>query len=356
MNDLDYGNARLAVRRSRLLTGDRLVGLLDLGFEGLVAALSDSPLGPDLREALLRFEGLRMIQEALRRHLGRSLTDAVSFYEGEARRDLELLASRWDLQNLVTLLRGQARRVAPDELVSLMIPTATLDEAALRELAEAPGLRAAIERMVVWGLPSPSGARRLLEAWRDYERHDDVARLEHRLVELAAQALDTAMHDHHLDDVLARPLRLAVDLRQLMTALRLFDAFSQGDIASVSGPHRFADLPGGYLDSAALRAAIERPNLEEAVAALTTAAADHPFLPFLHQLLDHRSLERLHAELEAWILTDTVARARHADPLSLAVPVGYVFAKEAEHRNLRLVAAAVTGRLDRTEALSHLIH
>ena len=353
---LDYGNARVRSRRNAIVAGERLDALLGLSLDGLIDALASGPMRAELQGALLRFEGLRRVQEALRLHLAGTLRALLRFYDDSARDQLELLLSRWDRDNLLTLLRGQARRVPSDELRPLLVPAGLLDEAALDQLAREPGPRAMIERMVAWGVPSPSVAHGLLAAWPDYELHDDVARLEHRLVQLHASHVAATLDDGSVDPLLEQALRLEVDARQIVTTMRLWEARERGDITSTAeASHRWGDLAGGRIDSAGLRAAIERPRREDVVATLVSSAPDHLLVADVDRWSRDGNTEALEARLRATIARWVLDRARHADPLSLAIPVGYVFAKEVEMRNLRLVAAVAAGLLPRPVAEARLI-
>src|SRR5439155_26233079 len=128
-------------------------------------------------------------------------------YEEGSGELVDLLLSRFDLQNLLTLLRGLARGRPPAQVLANVVPLGALGGEAGQEIARQQELARAVDLLVSWRLPDPAGARALAGAWPEYERTEDLAALEHVL---------TARHALHLDEALRAAGPSADSLRELV--------------------------------------------------------------------------------------------------------------------------------------------
>jgi V/A-type H+-transporting ATPase subunit C len=341
-SDLDYGNARLRAMRARMIRAETLERMLEMRLDEVVATLAGSDYGADLHGESLRRSGLGLVLGALRHNLARTFAKVRRSYSGDAARSLDLVLSRWDAANLITLVRGHARRAMPEDVQELMLPAASLDEATLAALTRLPSLRQALEQLVAWSIPSTRGARLLFAAWPDYERSGEVGILEHRIRWVYATEAQTARDEGWLAPEAGEILALATDRDNLMIALRLWEARASGEPGLLM---RWALLPGGTVDKDTLARAEAKSSRSEVVATLLSGGK----LRWAAEALSLWSREGNPAELERRLDARVVERALRGfgrgDPLSLAVPVAFVHARDNEVRNLRLVAEVAAGRL-----------
>jgi V/A-type H+-transporting ATPase subunit C len=331
----EYGNTRLRARKAGLLDATAYDGLLGTDVDGMLASLTETPYRPDVEAALPRARGLGCLHEALRTHLARTLTELRGFYGGRPGREVDLLVRRWDVRNLRTILRGQARLAGAEEVVPLLVPVGALDETTLRQLALQPGLRAAIDLMVAWGVPDPDVARALLAAWPAFVAGGDPAVLEATLDRAWAARLAAAVPD--LPEPMVRMLGRETDLTNVLVALRLREARARGE--PLAGDERF--LAGGVVAPGVLGTAV---GSDEPAAARLLASAPLPstWRSALARFAARPDLVVLAEELEAALAREAIAMFATGDPLGIAVPIAFTWAKETEARNLRLVGQAVT--------------
>ncbi len=340
-----YGNTRLRARKSGLFGAPDYESLLGLDLDGLLGALATTAYAPDVEAALPRFHGVGRLHEAVRLHLARMLSELRGFYDGAARGLVDLLLSAWDVRNLVTMIRGQAARAPVEEVVSLIIPFGRLDEASAREVARQPEFAAAVQLLVAWRLPTSEDAQALAEAWPAYERSADLAALEHALVAAhTTRVFATLEHSGAEAEPLRAVLREEMNDRNVLIALRLRETAGEEEVARPRAGDPF--LPGGSVPGETLAAATLGPSRDDVAAAVRVL----------------RSMERLHDPLERWARSgdlvalqgDIEAARAHAriglfatgDPLSVAIPIAFVAAKETEARNLRLLGEGAAAGLD----------
>ncbi|HKZ28102.1 MAG TPA: V-type ATPase subunit [Acidimicrobiia bacterium] len=353
MTGFEYGNTRLRARKSKLL---RSRDYQDLSraetLEAFFGALADTPYGPDLTVTLPRFRELRILDEALRLNLTRDFREIRGFYSDPERQGIDLILQRWDLHNLRTILRGQARLAPAEEIRPLLVAAGSLDETDLNELAGQSGVRATLDLIQIWGIPSPATARELLEARPAYEKTADPLVLEcavdHAFASHVDEALTTmdSISGHAIDPDLESFMRSEIDLINLLTALRLREArlSGEGDWELSEPQQQF--LPAGRLTSTTLDRAWHEDDAQRLVADLTSGGLSRHWLEAMDDWTRHGNLVHLSEALDLASTTNAVGLFGRGDPLSFAVPIAYIRAKETEIRNLRLIGRAIAAGWD----------
>jgi len=312
--------------------------MLGKDVDGVLGALSRTPLGPEVEAALTRHGGARRLHEAVRLHMARALEEMRSFYGGRARELVNLLLSRWDLHNVLTLLRGEAAAPHTEEALAHVYPMGAMADAYAREISRQNELAAAVGLMVRWRLPDPETAATLRASWPDYERTEDLAALEHAVTAAwAARTTEALDASGPAAEPLRRVFGRETDERNLLVALRLREALARGEtdrLPVLKG--RGVYLPGGSVKPARFDDGIRLPD-DARVAEALAGAGPMAWRQPLEEWARGGTLADLQFGLEARRARDVVALFAMGDPLGLDVPVAYAVAKETEARNLRLV-------------------
>src|SRR5439155_5926545 len=173
--DFAYGNTRLRARKGELLGAGEYETLLGRDLDAILEFLAGTTYRAEIEAALAVTNGKRALHAALGRHLARMLGDLRAFYEDGSRELVDLLLSRFDLHNLLTLLRGRARGQTPEQVLANVVSLGVLGGAAGQEIARQQELARVVDLLVSWRLPDPTAARALAGAWPEYERTEDLA-------------------------------------------------------------------------------------------------------------------------------------------------------------------------------------
>lgn len=345
--DFVYGNTRLRARKGELLGPGDYEALLGRDLEETFATLAGTAYRPQIEDVLaVSTADRRALHEALRRHLARSLGELRAFYEGRARELVDLLLSRFDLHNLLALLRGQVRGEPPEQVLASMFPLGALDDSAALEIARQPEVARAIDLLVSWRLPDPDVVRALADAWPEYERTEDPSALEHTLTARHALRVEQALRAAGSN---AEPLRELVarerDAANVLIVLRLRFALQLDELTELPpAPSAGRFLSGGEISSDELETALRQPTRAESVAKLIEAARREDWRAPLQRIASGGDLPTLQRELETRRVRWGVGLFLLGDPLGLGVPVAFTVALDNEVRNLRLLAEATTGR------------
>lgn len=343
MSGYEYGNTRLRARWSqRLRPADYSAMLVAPDLDHMVGRLAGADMRPDVEASLPRVSGLRLIDEIVRRHLTRQFRDLRSFYTEETADEVRPLLDRWDVRNLVVVLRGQVARLAAPLVDTLLVPVGSLRASLLDRLAAQPGLRAAIDLMVAWSVPTRRTARELAARLPVFEQSGDPAVLE----EVLHRHLFTESGAPEVRDSIARE----TDESNILAALRLRRARLAGE--TLAG---FPWLEGGRFPEARLEDIIHA-NDPEVAAALITGG---PHLPAwegaVEQWVAGQDLAALEAALRAIRWRHEISQFRLGDPLGAAVPVGFAAAKQGEAHDVRLLARTIVHQLPVEPVQSRLV-
>jgi ATP synthase A1 C subunit len=345
--------------RSRLLTETDYSALLDkANIDELINALAETPYQEDIEAALVRVEGVRCVFEAVRANLTRTLRQVRHFFESKPLTLVDLLLRRWDRHNLLTILRGQSQEIPPELVLSTVVPVGQLDEVSLRELARQPGLRAVIDLMTAWQLPY-AGVLRQVRTRADVI--SDLDQLELVLNHFHYASLWEALQPGNGNQaILLEHLRTEVDLTNISTTLRL--ARMPGVTTLIGQRYNASDVrpllieSRGHLPVQQLANIITEGNGVEGVVLGLSHTRYGPALQAGWQRYQagEGGLTVIERELERWQAEQTVAMFSR-DPLSIAIPIGYIGCKELEVANLRLVAQAVELGMPREQVRRDLI-
>ena len=179
-----------------------------------------------------------------------------SFYTDRARRLVDVLLSRFDLHNVLAVLRAKAgtQRPADDALVRV----GWLVEPLAGEILRQNELAGAVD-LLARSTPDREQAGALRAAFGEYEVTEDLAALERAVVTDHVVRTVAGLAGRGPDaETLLRFARRAIDERNLLVALRLRDALASG--AETEPPPSATRLPGGAIPLAVFERALERSD------------------------------------------------------------------------------------------------
>jgi vacuolar-type H+-ATPase subunit C/Vma6 len=324
--------------------------------EEMITALTETPYKDDIEQALVRVGGIKCVFEALRMNLTRQLRQVREFYEGPPRILVDIILRRWDRHNLLTILRGQSQEVSAEVVLSTLIPVGLLDEVSLRELARQPGLRATLDLMTTWRLPYAQPLRQVRARAGPVP---DLDQLELALNRFHYSSLFDALKGRNGNQaIVLEHLQIEVDLINLRTALRLARLPELTHL--VQRRYNATDIcpllvePGGSLPAKRLARLVSEAQGVEGIVRELADTRYGPALDMGWRQYGAEGLATIERALERWQAKHFMAMFNR-NPLSMAIPIGYFGCKELEVVNLRLIAQAVTQKLQREQVRQNLM-
>jgi V/A-type H+-transporting ATPase subunit C len=321
--------------KSRLLdsrTMDELARKPDLA--SLIVEMEKTPYREDIADASTRYAGIQCVEYALRRNYTRMFGRILGFVRGEpAEAYIRILMHRWDIQNIKTVLRGKSFHIPQGEVFECLVPAGDLDDVTLGEMIKQPDVRAVIDLLATWHIPY---ARPLIRHFREYTDERNLIVLESALDRFYySTGLEAVRRDKYDENLVRDMLGTEVDVVNIKTTLRLIRdkiELQDAEIYLLDG--------GRGLRRNALLAMLGAKSLEEAVGMLK--GTEYEFLARVPE--EHFRGEKV-SEFEKRLDRFLIARGIsgfNRDPLSIAIAVGYFWAKYNEITNLRIIARCRT--------------
>lgn len=338
MSEFDFGNARLRVMKSRLLSRLELEALAEAGsLNGLIAALTRTPYRKPVEAALARTSGMNCITSALRDDLINTLGKIQSFYQGEAQDMVVIVLRSYDIHNLKAILRGLSHHIISTEILSALIPVGELKSDILVDLTRASDPRVAIDLLASMNSPF---ARPLLKL-RAEVPGADIPRMELALEKWGfSQAMGFLESELHDGKVLSSSLNLDADLANLLTVLRFAQAPEERKLLRQwlreESLYPLLIGPGSLPFDLLVRAGMQ-VTLDAAVEAFAGSVYEEYLRAGLTSYAGSSRLSDLERQLRRFRLRWMSGKIL-SDPLGIGVVLGYSALKVNEVSNLHWIA------------------
>jgi V/A-type H+-transporting ATPase subunit C len=330
--NVDYGyvNARIRGMKSRLLGPEILESLiLKPDIDAIITELEKTPYREELEKAAVRHAGLACIEVALRMDIARTFRKIYSLFEEEKEEKYaRILLHRWDVHNIKTILRGKNIHEPSSEILGCLIPAGELDEATLVELVKQPDVRGVIDLLATWRIAYSLPLTRHL---KDFSEKRDLAVMEDALDKFYFENALESLHDETYDDRSMREMvATEIDVTNIRSVLKLVR-----DRISLDDAEEYL-IPGGSLKVERLMALMKAGTIKAALKMLM--GTPYEFLGQVpEEILKQEKISVFEKDLERFLIrkgTDWF----FGDPLSIAIAIGYVWAKFTEVTNIRIIS------------------
>ncbi len=347
-NDYGYTNARLRGMRARLLKREALERLLLAGdLHHAIQELTQTEYAPDLEAALIHGRSAHEVDDALRMNLVRTYQKVLGFLGEEALDICGTLLGRWDAFNLKTILRGKHVHLDAKEIREGLLPVGALGQSELEALAGLADIREVVALAGTWGLPQAPAMRRGLVR---YQETGELADLELALDRYYAQWAMQRLSKRKANYQRARKvLGMQVDVLNLVIVFRA----ARENLPYDQSVDYF--LEGGAeikLDRYQRLAAMSDVDqiLDDLRGTQYGKTVDEAALRYL----ETTSLASFERALEDY-LTRKVLALGSSDPLGIGIPIAYLWAKQNEVTNLRIIVKSLSVGIPPERARRELI-
>jgi V/A-type H+-transporting ATPase subunit C len=266
---------------------------------------------------------------------------------GESETYIKILLGRWDIQNIKTILRGKNIHMTSAEIVECLVPAGQLDDTTLIELIKQPDVKAVIDLLATWGIEY---AKPLTRNFKEYSEKRDLSILEYAIDKFYYEnALDILGGDSYDDRIIRDMITTEIDVTNIKNVLKMIR-----DKIEIEEAETFLIKGGITLDIEKLRSMLRSGTLEGAIKVLD--ATPYNFLADLPaDVFKTEKISVFEKELEKYLIKRGISRFL-GDPLSIAIAVGYVWAKYNEITNIRIIARCKTTDITEKEIREELLY
>ena len=117
-----YIVARVKVMKRGLIPKEEFRKLLNMDFHEIVRYLEESEYKKEIDELSYKYSGPRLIDYALSLHLFRKYRRILDVSFGAAKELVFEYLKRWDIWNIINILRGKLANVSPEEIEETLVP------------------------------------------------------------------------------------------------------------------------------------------------------------------------------------------------------------------------------------------
>lgn len=329
LSDYGYANARVRGMRSHLLKKDffmRLVEAPDL--ESVLSLMGQTIYRREVNEAVVVRPEDPDYDRAFSFNLIASFRKIHDAIGGEGYQLVAILLSKYDLLNVKTILRGKRSGATPSEITNLLIPVGSLRMDTLEKMAQQRELRDVITFMAGQQVPYSSP---LVAEYQEYLRKDlDLSVLELALDKYHyGRAMDQLGGRDKNVDMVRQVMTGEIDLRNISTLVRI-----RGHKLDDSEAENLR-IPGATLSDDQFLALHRLGDIVQ----LVSEYPDPRYRKVLEKALaEYQEVDvvAFDRELEYEMVRRGVAMS-NVDVLSIGVIIGYIYAKQNEIINLRIV-------------------
>jgi V/A-type H+-transporting ATPase subunit C len=344
-----YVNARIRAMKSRLLDPSLIEQLINKpDIDSLITELEKTTYREELEKAGVLYSGVNRIEVAIRKDLVKTFRSILTLIKGgDTEAFLAIILNRWDVQNIKTIIRGKKIQENPSEILECMIPAGELDEAALTELVKQPDVKAVIDLLATWGIVY---ARPLILNFKEFTDTGDMLVLEYALDTFYYEEAISKAKASESDDarVLKNILITEIDINNIKTVLRAIrDRIDPEEVKRyfVKGSPEF--------DANKLLTMMKTGTIEGALKYLEQTP--YQFITKIPpEYIAAEKISAFEKELERYLVKKAVSQFL-GDPLSIAIPIAYIWAKYTEVTNIRVIARCKVTEVPEKELREALI-
>jgi len=145
-----YICTRLTVRKAQLIQPDQYMRLLNMDLNQISRYIGETEYRNEINELAGRLSGISLIEAALTRNLAETYQAVIRIAPGSLHELAERYLARWDIWNVMLLLRGKQFRIPADQVRQVLIPAGGLSSDLIESLLAMNSLCEIIDGLSGW--------------------------------------------------------------------------------------------------------------------------------------------------------------------------------------------------------------
>ena len=339
-----YVCTRMRVRKAKLLPREEYMRMLNMSIPEITRFIEESQYKQEIDELGTAFNGIDLLEVALSWNLAKEYQKIQEIAPGALKKFTQAYLRRWDIQNVLTILRGKAQGVKSGKIKEILIPAGSLDIKELdRFLAEESNAR------IVDLLKMHRMYPVLAQGYPSAKETGSFSQLEN---DLYKQFYEEIIRDARSGSIKGGAsflayIQLEIDIRNAKTLFRLRDDSTEEDVRDLF-------VPGGTLtvnDFASLNAIKDR---NEFIDQLKANARTEALRALLEELKGQKSIRDIEVRLTR-VQLEQMERMSKRNPFSIHPVLVYLEKKKYEVFNLRALARGKESKLPSEKIAEYLV-
>lgn len=338
-----YVCTRMRVRRSQLIPREDYLRMLNMSLPEITRFIEDTGYKAEIDELATAFSGIDLVEVALSWNLAKEYQNILNITPGNLMRFTASYLRRWDIQNVLTILRGKAQGTSAGKIREVLIPAGALD-------------RVFLDRLLVEDSPD-----RIVEALKGTRLYPVLEREFPRAVETGSYArLENELYKGYYERLLAETkgevkggrvfrnyVQLEIDIRNIQNLFRLRSQRVTEDVRDMM-------IPGGSFTVDELQRLALIEGRDEFIDAVKKQVSLPSLLNTLEELRGVRPIREAETGLTR-VQLEQMDRMSKRYPISITPILAYLEHKKYEVANLRALARGKEANLPSERIQDYLV-
>ncbi|MDD1657490.1 MAG: V-type ATP synthase subunit C [Methanomicrobiales archaeon] len=343
-----YVCTRFRVRRMKLIPQEEYLRMLQMSLPEIIRLIQETEYKREIDELSHSFHGIDLIEVALSWNLAKTYQKVLAIMPEGLREMTESYLRRWDIQNVLSILRGKAQGLPPGKIKEVLIPAGELN-------------RDYLDKIITCAEPE-----KVLESLKRWRLFPVLARELPRAAESGSfSSLENELYKQFYHDILEETgagikggkeflefLRLEIDIRNLQTLFRLRVNGAKGEVVTFF-------IPGGTFTVEELVRLHEVSSPDAFFDSLTAQLKSRELVSLLGRFRQKNGLApgTLH-EIESALTLMQYSRLEmmaRFHPFSIWPILAYIERKKQEITNLRAITRGKQAGLPMEQIRNYLV-
>ena len=321
-----YVCTRMRVRKSKLIPREDYLRILNMSLPEITRFIEETEYKKEIDELAPSFQGIDLLELALSWNLAKEYQQIQKITPGVLKRFTQSYLMRWDIQNVLTILRGKAQGMSTGKIREVLVPAGELDRVFLDRLLKEESPERIVEALkghAIYPILSDGLAGALEE--------ESFARIENELYkQFYANLLSEAMSGFRGGKQFLEYIMLDIDITNIRNMFRLRMDRLEEDARSMV-------VQGSTFSADEFQHLISIDDPKEFIDALKTKVRLKPLIAMLDMLEAEKSLREIEIELIKVQLAQMESLSK-LNPFSIHPILTYLEKKKYEIFNLRAIA------------------
>ena len=339
-----YVCTRMRVRKTTLLPREEYMRMLNMNLPEITRFIGETDYKQEIDELGTTFKGIDLIEVALSWNLAKEYQKIQEITPGTLKQFTRAYLRRWDIQNVLTILKGRLQGAKTGKIKEILIPAGSLDRVALdRLLAE-------------------ESSDKIVEMLKGYRMYPQVFAREYPLSKESGSysQLENELYKQFYSEIIAEAesgikggklfldfIRLEIDIKNVKTLFRLrADTFEEDARAMY--------IQGGTLSAADFVTLNTMKDQNEFIDTLKGKIRQKSIIALLDELRSEKTIHDVESRLTR-VQLDQMERMSKRNPISIHPILVYLERKKYEVFNLRALARGKESKLPSEKIAEYLV-
>ncbi|KLK88975.1 ATP synthase subunit C [Methanoculleus sediminis] len=321
-----YACTRMRVRKSLLIPREDYLRMLNMSLPEITRFIGETTYRSEIDELGTSFSGINLVEVALSWNLAKEYQSILELVPGDLKHFTASYLRRWDIQNVVTVLRGKMQKLQPGKIKEVLVPAGRLDRVVLDRLVAEESPERVAEAL--------KGERFYPVIERELPRAMETGSFAHLENELYkgyyARLIADAKAGVKGGDIFLKYIQLEIDIRNIQNLFRLRAGHVREDFRELM-------IGGGSFTVDELQRLSGLESQDEFIDALKRQVKMIPLLNALEEIRGKTALHEIEVALTR-VQLDQMERMSKRYAFSILPILVYLEKKKYEVANLRALA------------------